>query len=437
VKSHWKPSEGPSEKGEDKSVLPDPVTVAGRATDAMDTAAQGRKHHTKDNKTKVPVQNAMWEAAKPAMHGLAAMCDTWEKLGNALSPTPPFHRNGARLRLAALLVPLIVGAPLIDYAVIFKGIGFAVGVGFFGQVWIIKYSQEGLAWLNAKYPNWIENLDLGRFVFVLHALPMRSYFSIYRTILRGVPTDAQLTLTLLRIAESQNDPLPPPPSTMPTGQGPPPTRQNGPQFDKDDDSSDSESDDDLEHPYEVGQANASDANGTDGQTSSKKGARSRLAGLLRGTAKVGAGAIELVHGAEAATTGAARDKVGVLPPRMARTLPEEGPDVFSARHRGKRGFLVLERGTTGPSHADVRFVRGRKSTEAARVNIADVVEVRKLGGLGWKGRLLAGWALGVDIPDGVELTTRAGEKVVFTAMPRRDELFNRLVAMGAQRWEAC
>lgn len=157
--------EGPSEKEGEKnksSLIPDPIDVVSRATDAMDTAADGRKHHTTENKAKAPLQNAMWEATKPMMHGLALACDTWEKMANALSPTPPFHRNGARLRMAALLVPAILGSPFISYDIIFKGISFAIGVGFFGQVWIVKYTQEGLAWLNTTYPNWVESLDLGR-----------------------------------------------------------------------------------------------------------------------------------------------------------------------------------------------------------------------------------------------------------------------------------
>jgi hypothetical protein len=260
------------------------------------------------------------------------------------------------------------------------------------------------------------------------------------TILRGVPTDAQLTLTLLRIAEAQNDPLPPPPSTAPSGTAAPPARQGGPNFNKGAaaSSSDSEPENDpafapLSDATTAEQAGA----GADGQDAPHRGARARLGALLRGTAKVGAGAIELAHEAEAKTLGGAVNKVGVLPPRMAKVRPEEGPDVFSARLRGRRGFVVLERGSAGAAHADVVFLRGRKGREEARVGIADLVEVRKVGGLGWKGRLLAGWALGEDIPDGVELTLRAGDKLLFTAMPRRDELFNRLVAMGAQRWEVC
>jgi hypothetical protein len=53
-------------------------------------------------------------------------------MGNALVPTPPFDKNGARLRLAALLAPLVLGAPLLDYTLVMKAVGFALGAAFFG-----------------------------------------------------------------------------------------------------------------------------------------------------------------------------------------------------------------------------------------------------------------------------------------------------------------
>lgn len=253
-----------------------------------------------------------------------------------------------------------------------------------------------------------------------------------RTVLRGVPTDAQLALTLLRIAEAQNEPLPPPPKTDPSGAAAPPARQgHEPIFNKGE--ADSNSDSDIEEVYNV-PMNTQDGQ-PQGAGSQKRGARARLTGLLRGTVKLGAETVEVTHRAEAATIGRATEKVGVLPPGQAKVTEVDGPNVFPARHEGKKGILVIERGTTGPAHADLVFLRGKSERETAKVEIAKMVEIRKIGGLGWKGRLVAGWALGTDIPDGLEITSSDGKKVLFTAMPRRDELFDRLVAMGAQRWE--
>ena len=47
-----------------------------------------------------------------------------------------------------------------------------------------------------------------------------------------------------------------------------------------------------------------------------------------------------------------------------------------------------------------------------------------------------GWALDREIADGMEIVSKTGEVFTITAMALRDELFNRLVAMGGQKWEA-
>ena len=62
--------------------------------------------------------------------------------------------------------------------------------------------------------------------------------------------------------------------------------------------------------------------------------------------------------------------------------------------------------------------------------------LKKIGGLGWKAKLLVGWALDREIADGLEIVDKLGNSYVVTAMVLRDELFNRLVAMGGQKWEA-
>lgn len=82
------------------------------------------------------------------MHGISDVCDTWEQFGNALSPTPPFPRETARLRLATLVVPLFAASVFISSYAFVKATTFGVGFGFFGDPVI----QRGLQWLNRKYP---------------------------------------------------------------------------------------------------------------------------------------------------------------------------------------------------------------------------------------------------------------------------------------------
>lgn len=62
--------------------------------------------------------------------------------------------------------------------------------------------------------------------------------------------------------------------------------------------------------------------------------------------------------------------------------------------------------------------------------------LKKLGGLGWKAKLVVGWALDRELADGVEIVDKNDNHYIVTAMVLRDELFNRLIAMGGQKWEA-
>ena len=67
--------------------------------------------------------------------------------------------------------------------------------------------------------------------------------------------------------------------------------------------------------------------------------------------------------------------------------------------------------------------------------MGDIMELKKVGGYGWKAKLVVGWALNREVADGLEIVDRKGNVIKLTAMPLRDELFNRLVAMGGQKWE--
>lgn len=47
-----------------------------------------------------------------------------------------------------------------------------------------------------------------------------------------------------------------------------------------------------------------------------------------------------------------------------------------------------------------------------------------------------GWATDGEVMDGLILRDREGRELHLTALKGRDELFNRLVAVGGQVWEA-
>lgn len=59
-----------------------------------------------------------------------------------------------------------------------------------------------------------------------------------------------------------------------------------------------------------------------------------------------------------------------------------------------------------------------------------------MGGLGWKSKLIVGWATNREIADGIIITEKSGASKQLTAIALREELFNRLIAMGTQMWES-
>lgn len=65
------------------------------------------------------------------------------------------------------------------------------------------------------------------------------------------------------------------------------------------------------------------------------------------------------------------------------------------------------------------------------IQIDDIAELKKLGGLGWKSKLIVGGVLGMEVIDALSVVTRDGQTTTITALPRRDELFNRLIALSS------
>lgn len=181
-------SKPPSEEGSAAHAVPDPSAIALEAANAKEKASGG-KPTEKHDKTKVPMENAMWAKMRPIMHGVAEVSDTWERFGNTLSPTPPFPRDLYRLRLASLIVPILAASIFTCSYMFLKGVTFGIGFAFFGDPII----SRGITWLNHTFPRWQKLLELRN------------------TILKGVPTNAQLTITLLRLGEANKAPLPPPP----------------------------------------------------------------------------------------------------------------------------------------------------------------------------------------------------------------------------------
>lgn len=247
--------------------------------------------------------------------------------------------------------------------------------------------------------------------------------------MKGVPTNAQLTITLLRIGEANKAPLPPPPSS----EEPPPSRPKS--LNGDDltvDASDVEIHDAI-HDNSNEQAVA----GTEPRETPKHRHGQHILGFFKGSTKTG---VETKLGidklrAKAGSTNA-KDHLGILPKPSERT--PTGPVDFKARYHGAKGRVYISTTNAIPLLSFAQEGTGMisKSNEVFSIPVGDIRELKKLGGLGWKAKLVVGWSTGKTVADGLEIIDRNGSVWKLTAIQLRDELFNRLVAIGGQKWES-
>jgi hypothetical protein len=161
----------------------------------------------------------------------------------------------------------------------------------------------------------------------------------------------------------------------------------------------------------------------------------RILNLLKNTTKGGVQTALAADKAKA-TAGAthARNRLGAV--KGHRESPSRGPVRFPARYKGTKGYAYITTTATTPA---VSWAPGslESSNEAKwSVTISDIAELKKVGGLGWKSKIVVGWAMGSEIVDGLVIKTKQGDHLHLTAITNRNELFNRLIAIGTQMWEA-
>ncbi|KIW08318.1 uncharacterized protein PV09_01237 [Verruconis gallopava] len=414
----------PPDEDASQDAVPDPSAVALSAANAKQKAS-GNNPSASMDKTKVPMETAMWTKMRPIMHGLANVADTWERVGNALNPTPPFPKYVYRLRLASLVLPLFLISLSTSAYIVVKGTTFAIGFGFFGDPII----TPALQWLDRTYPNWQKLLE------------------VRNTILKGVPTNAQLTITLLRIGEANKAPLPPPPRAICA-----PPKKSVPvnltdeklpaSVDPPLNATKEELDAALSHEPKVAHDTGSkDTNTAMHQKHGKKGGK--ILGFLKGTAR-GVVNTAITTDSLKAKAGSthAKQRLGVV--AAANAVATSGPVEFKCRYNGHKGHAYITTKATIPCIAfstDTTIEKiGTQDREdlhpAWSIPVQDIKELQKRGGYGWKAKLIVGWALEREVQDGLTIIDRKGNKWELTAMPLRDELFNRLSAMGSQKWES-
>ncbi|KAL8692949.1 MAG: hypothetical protein Q9218_002126 [Villophora microphyllina] len=405
--------------------VPDPTRMAMAGADAK-TSAQGGTPTEHHDKTKQPMEDAMWGKMRPVMHVVGDIADGWERFANALSPTPPFPKERPRLILASVLVPGVAVSLLTTSAMFMRMTTFGVGVGFFSDPLIWR----GLDWLNRNYPNWQKLLE------------------IRNSILKGVPTNAQLTITLLRVGEANRAPLPPPPSS---DQPPPdkPKSLNGDELpldaSKDEIHSAIHEDPAEKEAAAAAAAAAATTAGADGKPKHKHGAH--ILGFFKGTTK---GGVETKLGLDKvrAKVGSthAKNHLGVLP--KPDEIGPSGPVDFKGRYKGHKGWINIstaaavpcvswsKEASDGTGGAVENTIDKHHKNVAFNVPIHEIQELKKVGGLGWKAKIVVGWATGKTVADGLEIVDKAGNTWKLTAILYREELFNRLIAIGGQKWES-
>ena len=422
-----KPDDDGGSKTLDKNA-PDPTKMAMAAADASASAGGADTSHAHD-KTKLPMEDAMWTKMRPAMHIIGDIADGWERFANALSPTSPFSEN-KRLQFAAIFAPLLLISLFTKPQWVMKGSTFAGGFGFFGDPVI----QRGIALLNEKIPDWPKYLELRN------------------TLLKGVPTNAQLTITLLRIGEANRAPLPPPPSSNEPLKDRPADIDKHELTDNGLDASHDEIEDAITVDHPTGQTPPGTAEGEDPHGKKKHGFGSKIMSAFKNTTYAGVETKLTADSVKAALgSGKAKQKLGVLPTKdEEREKDVEGPVEYKARYLGKKGAVYVDSSVSPssgrrPASPCVYFTThldGHENVETMpkdpiwAVAIADVLEVKKVGGLGWKAKIIVGWATEREVKDGIEIVTRSGETYRAMAIKERDELFNRLIAMGHQIWES-
>ena len=418
-------NEPPSQEGGLGDSIPDPTAMALSAADARQSAGGANVSATHD-KTKLPMEEAMWTKMRPIMHTLQDVADGWERFANALSPTPPFPVDTARLRLGGLMIPLLASGLFITSYMYMKGLTFGIGFGFFGDPVI----QRGITLLNRNFPNWKKLLELRN------------------TILKGVPTNAQLTLTLLRVGEANKAPIPPPPQT---DEAPPNEAAHMSDGHLSSTGSDaplgaSQAEIDALRAHDPSTTHQSGGADIDASKEKKHGHKGgRMLGFFKSTLRTG---VSTALGADRlkATIGSshAKMRLGALPDPTEDLT--SGPVDFNARYNAKKGHIYVVTNATIPcvsfsTDSDVEKV-GSQNMDDDRLHpvwtiaIADIKELKKVGGFGWKAKLVVGWALDRQVADGMEIVDRAGSTWKITALPLRDELFNRLIAIGPQKWES-
>lgn len=398
--------------------VPAPVRKGVRKLQAEGHAA-GHTQEPQDPVQK-PMEDMLWEKVKPEKldpilknvpHVLCELADNYERFANAINPKPPFSRN-SYLRIVAVLAPMLVMSLFVNYYMVYKGIGAGIGFVLFGD----PILTPAMDWLNRNYPTWMQQLE-----------PKNN-------ILRGVPTNNQIALTLLRIGEAYKTPLPP----VPESKKDEPYQRKA--IDVNEiplDASKTEKELAIMPEPNAGIDTEQDEDGP------KHKHLSKILRVFKGQTKAAVEtklAVDRVRAA--AGSEKAKGHLGVLP--KEKNIIYAGPSEFKARYQGKPGWLYISE-SAEPflvfTKHDARTPAGKLAEQAElTIPIKEIKRLKRATAFAsMPAEVVANYSEDKNLLGGLEISTadtnQANDVYRFTAIPERDELFNRLVAIGKQRWE--
>ncbi|BGP38891.1 hypothetical protein JCM10449v2_002829 [Rhodotorula kratochvilovae] len=401
----------------------------------------------KAKEAKIQRDAMIGKAAKQAQDALGNIADLAEVFANAINPPRPYPQYKAREKLATqVLLPVACVFAIVPAKIWTMAASFGFGVAFFGQPLLLR----AFALLQEKVPDWQDKIDLRN------------------TLLSKVPTNAQVVLHVVRVAERAYTPFPLPPAA-PTAEHMKDAVQSG-GFDADEMGADGFSaENGNQHSVEAGGlANVTDEDdehpeGESNPTAKDKIAhhsKSKIVGAFKKVAKKAA----VFRGDVHVEGEPLKQKVGNKVDRMmhhSRAKDEMTPYSFPAKFNGTSGHLIVRHSPSAPGRSTLSFTPLKASFQHSTFekDIEDLVELKKHGV--WIGRSVLGWAASINL-EGMGLDLRfkpleqrwaekahgglgegdkpaeevtSGETLSFSHVGRRDELFRRLLGISNARWE--
>ncbi|KAL7410308.1 hypothetical protein BDY24DRAFT_400112 [Mrakia frigida] len=380
--------------------------------------------------------------AKGLQDALGDFADFVERLANTLTPPAHYPRNQARAKLAfALFLPILIVTAVVPARIFAHAGSFAFGVGFFAQPLLIRAAK---AFVRAV-PDWQEQLDLRNSIF------------------SHVPTEAQLTLHLLRERERADNPLPRPPTSATSVEAQKKLNDTSPMSNAhEQDTTSSVGDGDESHLVGDGDHDE-EGKGPSKLKSTMVGLGKKLA--AKGATFRGAGKVEVLPEGVKKPKRSTKTKLSAFILNRQELKDDGSIWAYPARLSGKTGHIVIDKDDDDPiTEADVLFVPKDSDEPSKSFKIGEIAELKK-GGVGLP-RSVLGWAAGMEL-GGTSLEVRikrsttyrqgyetrpnvfvtnvyfeeegeeeeGGEVIQFERIGRRDQLFLRLLAGSPSQWE--